>query len=212
MFIVYTIDDVRRALSIPDFDAVAAQAIMMPDARPRQRPAKQQGQARLGGVLALLYCHENRLMVVLTRRRDDLNSHAGQISFPGGRNEKSETLLVTALRETEEEIGVMREDVEVLGELASLYIPPSDYEVHPFVAWSHEGKRPFFTPSTDEVAEILEVPLQQLMQPETRIEAPWDFRGHEITVPYYAVDEHKVWGATAMMLSELIERLHAISL
>lgn len=208
---MYTIDDIRRALSIPDFDAVAAQAKMMPDARPRQRPAQQRGNARLGGVLALLYCYKNTLTVVLTRRRDDLNAHAGQISFPGGRKEKSESLLVTALRETEEEIGVRREEVEVLGELAALYIPPSDFEVHPFVGWSYEGKRPSFTPNSSEVAEILEVSLPHLMHPQTRFEEPWDFRGHEITIPYYAVGEHKIWGATAMMLSELFERLRAVS-
>lgn len=211
MHIVYTIDDVRQALSIPDFNAKAAQAKMMPGVRPRQRPTCLDGQARLGGVLALLYCANDTLKVVLTRRRDDLNSHAGQISFPGGRNDAPETLLTTALRETEEEIGVRRDQVEVLGELASLYIPPSDYEVHPFVAWSLEEERPSFTPSADEVAEILEVPLYQLMRPETRIEEPWDFQGHEITIPYYAVNEHKVWGATAMMLCELFERLRTVS-
>lgn len=211
MYIVYTIDDVRRALQIPDFDAQAAQAKMMPGVRPRQRPDNLNGQARLGGVLALLYCANDTLTVVLTRRRDDLNSHAGQISFPGGRKEAAETLLTTALRETEEEIGILPTQVEVLGPLASLYIPPSDYEVHPFVAWSLAGKRPSFSASKDEVAEILEVPLRKLMHPATRIEAPWDFRGHEVIIPYYAVGEHKVWGATAMMLSELFERLRAVS-
>ncbi len=208
---MYTIDDVRRALLIPDFDAKAAQAKMMPGVRPRQRPANLGGQARLGGVLALLYYAHDTLKVVLTRRRDNLNSHAGQISFPGGRKEPAEILLTTALRETEEEIGVMREQVEVLGELAPLYIPPSDFEVHPFVACSLAGKRPSFIPSPDEVAEILEVPLKKLLQPETRIEEPWDFRGQKITVPYFAVGEHKIWGATAMMLNELLERLRAVS-
>ena len=207
----YTIHDVKQALSLPDFDAVLAQAKMMPEARPRQRPSKLKGKPRLGGVLALFYCQNDELHLVLTRRRDDLNSHAGQISFPGGRKEETETLLMTALRETEEEIGVAPSQVEVVGLLHSLYIPPSDFKVHPFVAWAIDGKRPSFTPNEDEVDEIIEVPLRVLMNPATRQAEPWDFQGHKITVPYYAVAGYKVWGATAMMLSELFERLRAFS-
>jgi 8-oxo-dGTP pyrophosphatase MutT (NUDIX family) len=161
----------------------------------------------LGGVLVLLYGKNDELNLVLTRRRDDLQSHAGQISFPGGRHEDPETLLMTALRETHEEIGVPPTAVMPLGTLASLYIPPSDFEVHPFVGWYSHGERPIFTPDTGEVAEILEVPLRHLIDPATRQEEPWELRGQQVKVPYYDVQGYKVWGATAMMLSELIERL-----
>lgn len=206
----YTISDVRRALSLNHFDAFAAQQKMMPTPRPTSRPPQMTGKVRLGGVLLLLYCRDHELHLILTRRRDDLDSHAGQISFPGGRHEDPETLEMTALRETHEEVGVAPTQVEVVGALAPLYIPPSDFEVHPFVAWSLEGQRPSFHADPREVAEILEVPLSHLLDPATRVEEPWDFRGHAIHVPYYAVDHHKVWGATAMMLSEFLERLRAL--
>ncbi len=206
----YTIQDVEQALRLTDFDAWAAQMKMTPSNRANHRQPEEPGRVRLGGVLVLFYQHEDELQLVLTRRRDDLNTHAGQMSFPGGQHEPNETMLMTALRETEEEIGVPAQSLQVLGHLTPLYIPPSDFEVHPFVAWSNLGARPRFTPNPDEVAEIVDVPLRHLMDPASRHEQPWDFRGHSINVPYYAVDDHKVWGATAMMISELLERLYTI--
>jgi 8-oxo-dGTP pyrophosphatase MutT (NUDIX family) len=128
-----SINDVVDSLKLPDFDATSAQQKMAPVPRMSRRPADKSGDARLGGVLVLLYCRDSELYVILTRRRDDLQSHAGQVSFPGGRNEAPETLLATALRETHEEVGINPQMLGVLGELTPLYIFPSDYEVHPFV-------------------------------------------------------------------------------
>jgi len=207
---MFTIHDVKQALNLTDFDAYSAQKMMTPATRASQRPQNLSGRARLGGVLVLLFYREGELHLVLTRRRDDLNSHAGQMSFPGGQHEKQETLLRTALRETEEEIGIYPHALEVLGELASLYIPPSDFEVHPFVAWYRQSEQPRFMPNPDEVAEIIEVPLHYLLDPTARGEEPWDFRGQSIVVPYYDVAGYKVWGATAMMISELLERLRRL--
>lgn len=206
----YSIQEVKQALNLKQFDAWSAQMKMTPSARENQRQPGKPGDARLGGVLALLYPSNGELQLVLTRRRDDLKSHAGQMSFPGGQREAQETLATTALRETEEEIGIPAQSVEVIGQLTPLYIPPSDFEVHPFVAWYSNGSRPKFSPNPGEVAEIVEVPLQHLLDPSSRFEQPWDFRGQSITVPYYAVGDHKVWGATAMMISELVERLRTV--
>lgn len=205
-----SLDDVRAALILEDFDVFAAHRSMVPMARNNKRPSSLKGSARVGAVLLLLYCKQDALHVVLTRRRDDLNSHAGQISFPGGRQEPQETLQRTALRETDEEIGVPETAVTLLGNLADIYISPSDYEVHPFVGWFHNGKRPSFQPAVTEVSEILEVPLIHLLQPETRKTGPWEFRGMTLTVPYYDVDGQMVWGATAVMLSEFLGRLTVI--
>jgi 8-oxo-dGTP pyrophosphatase MutT (NUDIX family) len=201
---------IRRALMLPDFDALPAQQHMLPMARNRQRPAELSGKARVGGVLLLLYCHQQTMNVVLTRRRDDMRSHAGQISFPGGRQEANETAVEAALRETEEEIGVPTTAVSILGELTSIYIPPSDYEVHPFVGWVNGGERPSFKPEPNEVAEILEVPLPHLLNPNTREVGPIPVRGATYTVPYYNVNGHKVWGATAILLSEFLARLQSV--
>jgi 8-oxo-dGTP pyrophosphatase MutT (NUDIX family) len=204
----YLQSDVKRALQSADFDTEAAQHKMVP--RPRgSRPPEMAGRPRQGGVLVILYLLNGRTHLVLTRRRDNLNSHAGQISFPGGRREEGESLKTTAVREAQEELSVNPSALNHLGRLACLYIPPSDYEVHPFVAW-HDG-RPEFVPQVDEVAEILEVPLAHLVDPATYREEMWEIRGFQVEVPYFLVDGHKVWGATAMMLSEFLERLRALN-
>jgi len=204
----YLQSDVKRALQSADFDTEAAQHKMVP--RPRGiRPPEMAGRPRQGGVLVILYLLNGRTHLVLTRRRDNLNSHAGQISFPGGRREEGESLKTTAVREAQEELSVNPSALNHLGRLACLYIPPSDYEVHPFVAW-HDG-RPEFVPQVDEVAEILEVPLAHLVDPATYREEMWEIRGFQVEVPYFLVDGHKVWGATAMMLSEFLERLRALN-
>ncbi len=200
---------IRQALALPDFDVQPAHYHMMPvDRKRQQRPPQMPGEPRVAGVLLLLYCHNQTMHLVLTRRRDDLNAHAGQISFPGGRQEAGETAVQAALRETEEEIGVPSKDISILGELTSIYIPPSDFEVHPFVGWAKDGKRPYFVPEVREVAEIIEVPLTYLLEPNTREVGPMLVRGASYTVPFYNIDgRHKVWGATAILLSEFLERL-----
>ena len=208
---VFDVADIEKALALHDFDSLQAQLKMTPIVRPIRRPPEREGVARLGGVLALFYFKYDELYLVLTRRRDDLNSHAGQVSFPGGKREEDESLVETALRETEEEIGVTPAHVQILGQLSTLYIPPSDFEVHPFVGFYNEGRHPGFQPNEAEVAEIIEVPLRRFFDPQIRREEPWNLRGTEILVPFFQLGSHKVWGATAMMLSELIERLQTIA-
>jgi 8-oxo-dGTP pyrophosphatase MutT (NUDIX family) len=200
---------VREALRLPEFDALLAQGHMKPEPRASHRPPDKAGEARQGAVLLLLYPRQEQLHLVLTRRRDDLNSHAGQISFPGGRREPGETLQEAALREAQEEIGLHPAGVTLLGELSSLYILPSDFEVHPFVGWHDPA--PLFVPQTAEVAEILQVPLSLLLRGDVREREVWQWRGFPLEVPFFRVGEHKVWGATAMMLSEFVERLRAVA-
>lgn len=204
-----TVDQIQQALRLESFDSFAAQMKMAPRPRITIRAAETPGDPRQGGVLVLLYERVGRVHLVLTRRRDDLESHAGQISFPGGRREEEESLQTTAFREAYEEVGIPPADLNLLGRLSSLYIPPSDYEVHPFVAWYRHG-RPAFTPQETEVAEILEVPLSHLLDPDTRQEEPWEIRGYQLNVPFYLVEGYKVWGATAMMLSDFLERLRMV--
>ncbi|MBK8987994.1 MAG: CoA pyrophosphatase [Chloroflexi bacterium] len=204
------LDDIRQALGLEEFDTLAAQEKMMPFGGAGRRPPDDLSQARIGAVLLLLYWRDEAMHLVLTRRRDDLSSHAGQISFPGGQQEAAETLLAAALRETEEEIGVDGTAVTPIGQLTPIYIPPSGFMVHPFIAWYTLAQRPTFRPATTEVAEIIEVPLATLLDPATAVREPWDFRGHQVEVPYFAVQGHKVWGATAIMLSEFVERLRFV--
>ncbi len=200
-----SLETIKRALALQPFDSLDAQRHMTPSHRAIERPASAGGRPRLSAVLLLLYCRAEEWHVLLTRRRDDLNSHAGQVSFPGGSRESNESLLETALRETREEVGLAPEGIQLLGELSTVYIPPSDFEVHPFVAY-HAG-RTYFHPDPGEVAELLETPLRLLLDPDTRQVEVWELRGMLVEVPFYQIGAHKVWGATAMMLAEFLERL-----
>lgn len=208
-----TLDDVRAALSLPDFDGFGAQRLMMPAGRPVGRAGEGATAPRLGGVLLLLYCVDEKLHLVLTRRPDYDGVHSGQISFPGGRHEPPETLEMTALRETHEEIGISPADVALLGGLTPLFVVPSNFEVHPFVGRYMRNKRPVFAPDTREVAAILEVPLRLLLDPATRVEEEMELRGGlRLRVPCFRVGEQRVWGATAMILSEFLQRLSYVKL
>jgi 8-oxo-dGTP pyrophosphatase MutT (NUDIX family) len=159
---------------------------------------------REAGVLALVVPleGERRPGVVLTKRRDELPDHPGQIAFPGGRREPGEAFVETALREAREEVDLAPEAVDVLGPLTPLYIPPSNFCVHPYVGVACPA--PDLRPTDAEVEALLPVPLDVLLDPATRMQAPWTLRGREVTVPYFDVGGHKVWGATAMMLAELL--------
>lgn len=199
---------IRRAVNLAEFDGPAAQSQMQPVPRENRRPSSRPGEPRQGAVLMLFYQKNGQTHLVLTRRRDDLHSHAGQVSLPGGRREPQETLKETALRETHEEVGVPPADVAVLGRLTPLYIFPSDFEVHPFVGW-HEGA-PAFRPQPAEVAEIIETPLATFFDDQTRRKELWEWRDDTLHVPFFQIGEYKVWGATAMMLSDFIERLRSV--
>ena len=200
---------ITQALRLADFDPIPAQQLMAPVPRALRRSFSQSGQARQGAVMMLLYPGSNGLTTLLTRRPETLNSHAGQIAFPGGAQDANESLPQTALRETFEEVGVQPQQIEVLGALTTIYIPVTDYEVHPFVGWM--PARPTFHPNAHEVAELIETPLTLLLHPDTRVVETWQLHGFDVRVPFFQVDGHKVWGATAIILSEFVERLRAVT-
>lgn len=158
------------------------------------------GGCREGAVLLLLYPHEGEAHIVLTQRSAELRNHAGQISLPGGRLEPGEDAVQGALREAWEEIGVPRDEVDVQGLLSELYIPPSNYCLQPVVA--SIPHRPDFQPHDAEVAAMLEAPLSLFTDPTNRHVETRLLGGVERTAPYYLVGTHKVWGATAMILTE----------
>lgn len=196
---------IRTALGLPGFDAARAHSAMSPSPRPLARPADKPGNPRIGAVLLVLYEKFSSPHILLIRRHEDLKYHPGQISFPGGRQEPGERLIETALRETMEEVGLQRDTLQVLGTLAPVYISPSDFMVHPFVAW-HAGL-PSLKREKSEVAEILETPLGLLLDPSMGCTEIRIMNSRELTVPFYRLGSDKVWGATAMILSELLQRL-----
>ena len=158
-------------------------------------------------MLILLYPRSDpgdaQIYLPLILRPDYPGVHSGQIGLPGGGHEPADRDLIdTARRETYEEVGVHFSQYTVLGQLTPLYVSASNYIVQPSVAWI--DFRPEFLVDPYEVAALIEAPLRTLLDPATRRVEPWKLRGREIEVPYYAVGEHFVWGATAMMLSELL--------
>jgi len=160
-------------------------------------------ECREAGVLVLLSPQpDGPPTVTLTVRHEELPDHAGQIAFPGGQRDAPETLPETALREAEEEVALDPTTVTLLGTLTPLYIPPSNFCVHPHVGIVR--RVPSLTPMDREVEQVLPAPLSHLLDPETRVVEPWTLHGTEVEVPYYDVEGHAVWGATAMMLAELL--------
>jgi len=190
---------IRQALSRP-LPGREAQMRMSTRPRPGLEARPPGHQPRQGGVLILLYPKDGHLHFPLTRRTETLGDHKGQISLPGGAREGDEPLEWTALRETHEELGVDPRSVKVLGALTPLYIFHSDYCITPYVA--ARPTRPTFVPDPVEVAELLEVPLLTLLDPAIRREEEWVLNETITRVSFYQIGEHKVWGATAMVLSE----------
>jgi hypothetical protein len=167
-----------------------AQLKMVPEPRPGQKTyIEVQDTCLHAGVLVLLYPKKGRLHVVLTRRTSKVDHHRDQISFPGG-------------EKAHEEIRVPPDAVRILGELTPLYIPPSNYCIYPIVAAA--AQRPVFRRAPAEVAEVIEIPLDHLLNTKSVHREVWSLHGAEIVVPYYSFRGHKIWGATAMVLAELV--------
>jgi 8-oxo-dGTP pyrophosphatase MutT (NUDIX family) len=144
--------------------------------------------------------------VVLTRRRADLRRHAGEISFPGGRQDPEDAdLMETALREAEEEIGLPRAVVSLLGELPAISTFVTNYLIHPFVGVIPAGRR--WSTSPTEVDAVIELPLATLRESRTRTVI--ERRGFSFQTDAYIVGEHLIWGATARILQELLERVQS---
>jgi 8-oxo-dGTP pyrophosphatase MutT (NUDIX family) len=142
--------------------------------------------------------------VVLTRRRADLRSHAGEISFPGGRQDPEDgDLRETALREAQEEIGLARESVSLLGELPAISTFVTNYLIYPFVGLIPAEQSWQLSPR--EVDEVLELPLHALRESRTRTRM--ERRGISFETDAYILDGHLIWGATARILQDLLEQL-----
>jgi 8-oxo-dGTP pyrophosphatase MutT (NUDIX family) len=196
-------EKIRELLSLPLPGESAHREMMSyrrataPEARKADPPPRQ------SAVLMLLMPFPEEIHTLFIRRPDYEGVHSGQISFPGGKKEETDSdLMATALRETSEEIGLEPESIEVLGTLSEIYIPPSHFLVQPYVGWLNHPAE--FRPDTREVSEILIEPLQRLFAPdnitETRIYIP-TFKAW-IQAPSMNIQGHTLWGATAMMVHE----------
>ena len=151
-------------------------------------------------VLILLFPFEKEIQFFLTQRTESVEHHKGQISLPGGMCEENESLSETALRETEEEIGVNRNKVELLGSLTPFFVPVTGYIIHPYIGWCKE--KPLTKIYEGEVDKLFSISIYELLDENIIVTEEWNIRGYDASVTYYNFDLCKVWGATAAILSE----------
>lgn len=174
---------------------------MAPGYRLEPEFSKAEGPWREAAVLILLYEDGETVRFPLMLRPSGDGVHAGQVSLPGGSREAGESLESCALREAREELGVEPGAVRIVRALSPLPVPPSRFVVHPFVGAA--AARPRFSPAAAEVAGLFEPSLDELTDAASRCEDDAEFAGRLWRVPFYRLSGLRVWGATAMILSEL---------
>jgi len=204
-----TVAQVQMALRLESFDSEAARRAMTPQPRPGAFSGRRAVEPKHAAVLLLLFplADDELALVLLRRASHEHDIHSGQIGLPGGSLEAGESVEQAALREAREEIG-LQYPVTLLGQLSSLYIPPSNFEVHPVVGWI--DSHPAWTPDPREVAEVIECPVAWLLDVGRKVVEDWNYQGHTVLVPWYNIEGHKGWGATAIILSEFEQRLRLV--
>ena len=206
---VNLIRHIKKHISEHELPGEEAHVHLSPSVRIRTSKAKEHPDfnPKLSAVLLVLFPDGNKWHNVLIQRTSYEGVHSGQIAFPGGRIEDTDLSLEhTALRETQEEIGIPLEKLNLIGRLSEVYIPPSNYLVQPYMAYTNE--RPLFVPEKKEVEEVFSYPLERLLEKDvvkqTEILLSNNFK---LKTPYFDIHNKIVWGATAIILSEFRELL-----
>ena len=201
------INRLKIELNSNNLPGIEAQLKMGPVDRKYLIPGESYKNA---GILILLYFKNNELYTVLIKRNKYPGPHSGQISFPGGQQEESDKDLIdTAIRETEEEIGVDLSEIQILGTLTSLFIYVSKFKVLPVIGIIE--KVPKFLPDIKEVERAIEVKISDFLNEENKNYLYFSRLGEKIKAPCYMIDNNQIWGATAMIISELSEILRNIN-
>jgi len=201
-------DLVRRALA--DTTPVSMDALLIPRNRDGQM-ARQMAPGpdvvpRQAAVLLLFYPTGQDLAFPLTVRSKRLTRHSGEVSLPGGAVDADDAnTIATALRETHEELGIPPTSIAIWGRLTSIYVTASNYCLRPVVGFLPH--KPTFFPNDGEIAHVFSVTLSQLLNPATVIVEEWVLHNTPVNVPFFALHGYKVWGATALVLSELVARI-----
>lgn len=194
--IIYA-EDIKKALS-SKLPGLISHRKMLPPNRILEAGTNDKKRVKHSSVLLLLFIEHDELCTCLIKRPAHMKYHAGQIALPGGRIEKGESALETALRETYEEIGIESAQIEILGSLSEFYVEVSQFQIHPFVGWLH-GK-PQFTINRNEVEKTILFPLAKFKTPYDEIEL--NTISGKLNVPCVQFNKEIIWGATAMILSE----------
>ncbi len=205
-----TIQDIQNQLLQP-LAGFNAHIQMMPEIRKKNIPIeKPNNTTRSGAVLILLYPNKEEINTVLIHRNTYKGVHSDQMAFPGGKYEQNDhSLSITALREANEEIGVPISEVEIIGALTKIFIPPSNFEVQPFVGYIKY--KPQFIAQEREVKAIVEIPIKEFLNSQNIKKTDICINNYILyDVPCWEIENNIIWGATAMILSEFCEVLNAI--
>ncbi len=206
------IDNLKQTLAEP-LPGREAQFLMEPITRKIElQKQKNRAEAKLSAVLILLYPKNRKVCTVMIKRPIYDGVHSGQIAFPGGKKEVDDfDLIQTALRETKEEIGVNQDDIRVIGELTQLYIPPSNFNVLPIIAYTNS--EPNFILEKNEVDRIIEIDIDDFANPKNRMHKKILSRNNiRLSVICYFIQNEIIWGASAMIISEFVEIVKRINL
>jgi len=179
---------------------------MLPPGRRLKTREDEVASVKQSSILLLLFPEGEKIFTCLTKRPPTMTFHPGQISFPGGKVEKEDlSAEMTALREAREEIGIDTSNIRILGKLSDLYVEVSRFSIQPFLAWA--DRRPDFLVNSVEVEELILFPLSDFVTNETIFETELDTVTGPLQIKYYPHNGEIIWGATAMIISELIEIL-----
>ena len=184
-----------------DLPGEKAHVKMAPGFRHQLKPIEK---GRKAGVLILLYPKNQELYIALIQRTEYNGPHSGQISFPGGKSEHNDKDIIdTALRESQEEIGINPKMVNIFGQLTPLHVPISNFIVYPVIGVYKTT--PAFKADPTEVKKVIEIKLQDLLNPKNCTSKKFKYGDLSFVAPIYNPDNNTIWGATAMMLSEFLE-------
>ena len=176
-----------------------AQSIMMIEPKPIFNNTNTIN-VKLSAVLILLFFENDDWNFFLTKRSQNVNNHKGQISLPGGVHEENESLQETAIRETEEEIGIPSQDIQLIGSLSPFYVPVSNFKISPFVGWME--KKPQVKAFDREVEKVFSISINKFILESTQKIKYDKLNGEMVKIPYFDIDNEMVWGATSIILSE----------
>ena len=198
----FTSENIKNAL-LQTLPGPISHSKMLPFNRVLTASPDEIKKIKHSSVLLLLFIENEELNACFIKRPIHMKHHAGQIALPGGRIEEGETALETALRETWEEIGITRGQIEILGSLSEIYVQVSRFQIHPFVGWL--DKKPEFIINKNEVERMIFFPLKYFKNTFEEVEL--ESLTGKLTVPCIRFEGEIIWGATAMILSEFYDML-----
>lgn len=176
---------------------------MLPKGR-LMKPSDEDSTYTTSGVMLLLFDREGELELVMIRRPATMKNHAGQIAFPGGKKEEGDaTVIDTAYRETYEEIGVLPENIEYIATLSPVYVQVSNFMITPVLGWCKQP--PHFRVDSTEVEELILIPVRSIIDKDSYVYRDVETKAGLLSVPGYEIDSSFIWGASGMILSELID-------